>query len=535
MNDKAVSTRRRLLQAGAWGLAATGIAPACLGDPPLAASRPPGEGAPLGIGNGRQLFLDDRLLEASLMNGVTRTLNPPRDVRRVLVPDQPWETLGFIFYASVVDAGDALRLYYGSYSYAEGKKVRHFCLATSPDGLAWERANLRLKEFNGSKENNLLPVTSFDGAVFVDPHAPEEKRYRLLTATGMEDPATGGLYPALSPDGIHWTKSAERVLPFIPDSQHAAFWDARLNKYAAYLRAWDVNLKRRQVCRVAVDDFDAPWPYNQASTPYHVWGPEKTPTLSREFPIVLAPDAEDPENLDIYTSTAAPYPFAPGAYLAFPAAYFKFRGPDWKARAVSGNDGNFEVQLASSADGVTWKRWRQPYVSAGFHDGLDLRLVSMAHGMARRGRWILQYFVGWPHTHGRPDVWEKEPANAEEWMKRDRGGIYVSRQRLDGFISLDSAYTGGVLTTKPLTFSGSRLRLNLDTRGAGSATVALLDAGRNPFPGFSTGLCEPIHGDDTDHTVQWKGGPDVGALAGQPIRVEVRSRNTKLYAMQFSD
>lgn len=65
-------------------------------------------GQPLSVGSSRQLFVDDRLVDPSQTHDVTRTLNPPTEIRRVLVPDQPWETLGFIFYSSVVDAGDEL-------------------------------------------------------------------------------------------------------------------------------------------------------------------------------------------------------------------------------------------------------------------------------------------------------------------------------------------------------------------------------------------------------------------------------------------
>jgi len=183
----------------------------------------PGTGASMVIGSDRQLFVDDRLIDTALSRDVTRTMNPPQDIRRVMKPDQPWETLGFIFYASVVDAGDAIQLFYGSYSYddQEKKMVRHFCLATSQDGLSWVRPQLGIKSFNGSKENNQISTGSFDGAVFIDPHAAPDKRYRLLASSGMDTPESGGLFAESSPDGIHWKRSPERVLPFIPDSQHA--------------------------------------------------------------------------------------------------------------------------------------------------------------------------------------------------------------------------------------------------------------------------------------------------------------------------
>jgi hypothetical protein len=220
-------------------------------------------------------------------------------------------------------------------------------------------------------------------------------------------------------------------------------------------------------------------------------------------------------------------------YLAFPAAYLTYRGSDWKGRALNANDGVFEVQLAASRDGIRWNRWRQPYAAPGFHDGLDLRLVSMAQGMVRRGRLLHQYFVGWPHTHGRPVLWDRDLKNRAEWLKNDLGGIYSATQRVDGFVSLDAAYTGGVLTTRPLRFEGNRLHLNLHTAGSGSAKVAILDSGGTPVPGFTAADCEIINTDAIDFQVQWQNGADVSAVAGQPVRLRLSMRNTKVYAIQF--
>ena len=519
--------RRHFLQ---LGLAGAGLAVSMPASSWSADSSP----ETLAVGFGRQLFLDDRLVDLALSHDVRRVVNPPQNIRRVLTPERPWETLGFIFYSSVLEDEAGIKLYYGSYSW-DAKIVRHFCLATSQDGLHFERAALGEKVFDGkSVECNLLDPTAIETSVFLDPHATPEKRYRMvLTAGGIEDPAKGGVYTATSPDGIHWKKNPTRLLPFIPDSQHTAYWDERLQKYVIYTRAWDRDLRRREVCRVAVDDIDKPWPYDASVPPYLVWGKTKTPTLSRELPIVMAADKQDPENLDIYTNVVSPYPFASNAFFAFPAVYLKFKGSDWKERALSSNDGNFEVQLATSADGISWNRWRQPYVPAGFHDGVDLRLVSMARGLVRRGRSIYQYFVGWPHTHGQPNVWDRDPKEGAAWTKKEKGGIYVAQQRLDGFVSMDSEYTGGVLTTKPLTFEGNRLCLNLDTHGAGRAKVALLDPAGAPIPGFSAEECTIINADDTDHVVRWNGNPQFGQLAGRPVRIQVTMRNTKLYALQF--
>ncbi|MEI9894595.1 MAG: hypothetical protein WDN28_12095 [Chthoniobacter sp.] len=90
-------------------------------------------------------------------------------------------------------------------------------------------------------------------------------------------------------------------------------------------------------------------------------------------------------------------------------------------------------------------------------------LVSMGFGMIRRGPWLHQYFVGWPYTHGQPEIWERDPATREAWYGREKGGIYCATQRVDGFLSMDAPNSGGTLTTRPMTFQGDRLRLNVHT------------------------------------------------------------------------
>src|SRR5260221_8382218 len=91
--------RRRFLQAGLLGAAASMVSTRS----PAAETKGVHDAEVIQIGGDRQLFLDDRLLDLAQSRDVTRTLNSPESIRRVLTPDQPWEALGFIFYCSVVD------------------------------------------------------------------------------------------------------------------------------------------------------------------------------------------------------------------------------------------------------------------------------------------------------------------------------------------------------------------------------------------------------------------------------------------------
>ncbi|MCP5560896.1 MAG: hypothetical protein H7A55_24400 [Verrucomicrobiaceae bacterium] len=487
-------------------------------------------GEVLPVASDRQLFFDDRLIDPAHTKAVHREYHSPSDIQRVMTPERPSEALGFIFYASVIDDGGTLKLFHGSY---DADKKKHFSLATSQDGIHFERPNLGLTEYQGNRANNILPVHAVEAGVFLDPHAQAEKRYRLLFTQNWPDPATAGVYVASSPDGIHWVTGANRVLPFAPDSQHAGFWDQRINKYVIYLRAWN-SQRLRCVARAEVDDLENPWPLNASVPPFAIWGQDKVPTLSRELPVVMSPDGDDPENLQLYTSAAIPYPFAPNVYLAFPAAYHLFKGKEWKGRALNSNDGTFDVQLASSRDGIAWGRHRQPYIAAGYHDGLDLRLVSMAQGIVRRGRELYQYFIGWPHTHGRPVVWDKDLADRAEWLKQDLGGIYCATQRVDGFVSMSADDQDGVLTTRPLSFTGNRLLLNIHTAGIGGARVALLGADMQPLPGYSIEDCDPISADEIDCEVRWKSVSDLTALAGQTVRVQISLSHAEIFALQFT-
>jgi hypothetical protein len=90
------------------------------------------------------------------------------------------------------------------------------------------------------------------------------------------------------------------------------------------------------------------------------------------------------------------------------------------------------------------------------------------------------------------------------------------------------------LVTKPLTFTGNRLRLNVDTDAAGCAQVGFLDERGQPIPGYSVQDCVYVNGDAVDYAVEWlEKGQDVSSLAGKTVRVSFELHGAKLYAMQF--
>jgi hypothetical protein len=102
--------------------------------------------------------------------------------------------------------------------------------------------------------------------------------------------------------------------------------------------------------------------------------------------------------------------------------------------------------------------------------------------------------------------------------------------RTDGFVSAHAAGEG-TLVTRPLTFTGSKLSLNIASRGP--TRVELQDAGGKPLQGFTLDDCTPIAADQIEQTVAWKGG-SLSPLAGQTVRLRFVLREADLYSLQFA-
>ena len=80
------------------------------------------------------------------------------------------------------------------------------CIAISKDGLHWEKPNLGKAEFQGSRENNILPREQFRPYFFKDRHEKDPaKRYKGLERTGTTRTPGMQFHLYFSPDGFQWT------------------------------------------------------------------------------------------------------------------------------------------------------------------------------------------------------------------------------------------------------------------------------------------------------------------------------------------
>jgi len=81
--------------------------------------------------------------------------------------------------------------------------------------------------------------------------------------------------------------------------------------------------------------------------------------------------------------------------------------------------------------------------------------------------------------------------------------------------------------TKPLTFKGARLTLNMAARG--SVRVSILDESGKALAGYESAEAT---GDSVAQELRWTA--DLAALEGKPVRLRFELKDAKLFAFQFS-
>jgi hypothetical protein len=488
--------------------------------------------ATLDIGNRRQVFIDRQFLASA--REVELVLHPPRKTgERTVVPDRPWERNDLGCYSCVLKVGETYHIWYPTHP--------GLCYARSKDGISWEKPNLGLAEFEGSRSNNIvigygaggIDKCGSEGVVFYDPKAPEDEKFRYATRISDELKDT---VVFSSPDGIHFRLTHKKVITFTNpqgrqhlDSQNIIFWDDRINKYVAYVRRnqFAPGQRNRSVARSESD---------------HLGGFAEV----QEAPVVLEPDALDVTlggkiAVDYYTSGVTKYPWAQDAYYMFPQAYFHYL-PGQLAefpKECPVNAGPLDTRFAASRDGITWNRFdRRPFVGLGMKGDFDSKNARLFAGLVPSldGREMYMYYLGCDTLHG----WGRDERNnrlltaAGLAPTHDTNVISRLVLRRDGFISARAAYTGGEFTTPPMKFAGRELVLNVDTSAAGLMRCELLSEKGEPIEGFRLADCDVIHTtNEIDRAVKWRGRSDVSALAGKPVKLRVEFRDADLYAFQF--
>jgi len=442
---------------------------------------------PVKIGNRRELFVDHHLIE-KLEGSAELRLHKPRPREVVIVHDKPWEgnTCG---YNTIFKDGDLYRMYYRGWNH-KGRKATHppfVCYAQSKDGIHWTKPQLGLVKFDGSAKNNIIWTGrgAHNFTPFLDTNRARKPGEKYKAVGGLR--GEGGLFAFCSADGVRW--QALGAKPIITagafDSQNLAFWDSVRGQYRAYFR--DFHNGVRSIKTATSRDF-----------------------LTWSKPVWLEYPGAPREHL--YTNQVRPYYRAPHLFVGFPTRYIPARGS------------LVEGLFMTSRDGRTFRRWGQAVIRPG----------------PNKDRWHNRSnYIWWGLVETKSDL----PSAGNELSlytnERYYKGLGVKTRRytyrIDGFVSAHARLSGGKVLTRPLTFSGSRLLLNVSTSAAGSVRVELRDADGRPVEGFRASDCPEIYCDEIERVVKWKGGPDVSSLQGKAVRLVFLLKDADLYAFRFVD
>ncbi len=443
------------------------------------------------IGSNLELFVDDWLIEK--LNGAELKLHNPIPREVSIVFDKPWEGNASA-YVTVFKDEDIYRMYYrGSHYDLENKKDLHelTCMAISKDGINWEKPELGIYEFNGSKNNNIVwtGVGKHNFTPFKDtnPACTNEAKYKALAGLGSE-----GLIALCSPDGIHWKKMREE--PVITkgafDSQNLAFWNSVTGCYMDFHRDFRDGI--RQIMTCTSQDF-----INWTEPQWLIF--ENTPL----------------EHL--YTNAVTPYYRAPHILLGFPKRFMESR----KKLADDPWTGVSDGVFMSSRDGLHWHRWLEAFI----RPGLQKERWWQRNNMTAWGILVTKSDIP-----GMPD--ELSIYSSEAYCT-DNNRLRRYTLRIDGFVSVNAPYAGGEMITKPLIFDGGEFVINYSTSAAGSIRLEIMNKDGEPIPGFTMGECPEIYGDEIEKVVIWNSGSDVSSLKGQIVKLRFFLKDADLYSIRF--
>ena len=471
------------------------------------------------IGSQKQFFIDDYLIESML--ATRQVLNPARKVDHnpIIRPEKPWEGNDVRVSKVIYEEEEGLfRMWYSGNSYKASQGQGEFiveagggklCIAISKDGFHWEKPNLGKVEFQGSRENNILPREQFRPYFFKDRHEKDPaKRYKGLERTGTT--GTPGMQFDLyySPDGFQWTAyennpiidTAPRVGRWGPTGFMG--WDPIRQTYAvhmencAHLRC---PLGKRLIGRAESPDM------------IH-WSQPET---------IILPDEQDYPDLQFYHMALTVYE---GMYV----------GMLWNFRTTNTS---ILPQAVFSRDGIHYNRdYREPFIPPGPNGSFDSAVVYAQDPKVHEGR-LLNYYTG---------VNWRSPESLYHLGDKALGAVGLAVTPPDGFVSLDGVhgherqrYPFSEVVTRSFTFSGDRLHLNVRSAlrqwGAGpcEVRVEIIGADHHPIEGYGFKDADPITTTGLAHVASWKGKSDLSGLKDRPVKLRIHFKNAKLYSFQF--
>jgi len=482
------TSRRDFLHSGAAAIATSGIISSGLAAPGAFGSQ---RSEPYSTRPGDPVFL----LEGSVVEdlwGVRRRVNPLIKSSRnpIIVKDRDWEGSGPYTYGSVLyDPEDkSFKCWYTVYHDNEYRKrlpgSYMVCYAMSKDGYVWQKPELNLVEWMGSRKNNFIRLgqkyVSAITVVLAPPGSGIPSRY---VAAYLDAP---GICLAYSNNGTEWTEHKGNPI----DSRHSDTHNSIV--YDPARRKWLVHHR-----------------------PGLFAGPSK-----RRIAVIESPDLQAwtrPETVLIPDEADVPEFYGMPVFQRGNLFFGLLQIYDRPT-------GRIEVELVFSPDGFRWERIpsRELFLKRGSAGEFDRGMVFTASGPVIVQDEMRFYYGGWSVDHN-------HPGTNDDVALASIGVAGVPLDRLFGVTTtnqdLGFRATTGLILTRPVLLKGSTLEVNASVQG--QIKVALLDIDGKEIPGYKLDDCRPIQGDDLRHQVSWG---DKRLPEGRLIRLKFQLDRADFYA-----
>lgn len=445
------------------------------------------------IDTGRQLFVDDFLIaDTTLTRHYYAADYYPRNP--VVTPDRPWEMEGD---SQGYPAPTAMVFSDGVWWDPQEQLLKMWYLAgyckatayaTSKDGVHWNKPVLDVVA-----DTNIVHTTDRDsGTIWLDLNEKDPaRRYKMFLYQYPMNAKTLTLY--FSADGIHWSE---------PVTKSGPVGDRSTVQYNPFRNVWVYGI--RDYLPESCGRIRRYWEHGDV-----VAGMQWT---ERQAPFWVGADKLDPPRDDLKTPCEL-YNLDAVAYESLMLGLFSI----WRGQPKDRAKPN-ELCVGFSRDGFHWQRpMREAFIPVSETYGdWNWGNIQSAGGCC-----IVMGDQLWFYVSGRCGK-KGSPASATS-------ATGIAMLRRDGFASMDANTDGGQLTTRPVTFTGSRLFINADA-AKGEVRAELLDADGSVLPGFDAAQCKPVNTDGTLLAVTWENGGDLAPLAGKTLRLRFHVRDARLFA-----
>lgn len=446
---------------------------------------------------GRQLFVDDFLIESTTLRRTFHTAQ-----KHAANPVFKPETKHELAASTLGEQGQEAACYLGHGGLFYDPAEKHFqmfytagwrgplALATSTDLTHWTRPNL------GVVEDNLLLAkgrdAGGDNSLWLDLASPDA-RLKFLTDRGKE-----GHFLQTSADGRTWS-------PPVPTGAAGDYCSIFHNPFR---NVWCYSIKQQgQHGRQR-------WYHESADfLPGADWSRS---VFWANADRLDEPDPQIGDRPQLYSLSAV-------AYESLLLGMFQIHlGPDNRICAAGKFPKMTELKLGFSRDGFHWHRPdRRPFIAATRQEGdWDRAYLHTTTGVCV----VLDDQLVFPYC-----AFSGIAPSGRRGMYTG-GAIGLATLRRDGFASMDATGQPGTLTTRPVTFRGTELFVNLNAP-QGALQVEVLDLSENPRV---LATSKPLTADATRQRVAWTNRADLSGLAGKRVRFRFQLTNGQLYAFWIS-